>query len=117
MITWFRKLGMWITKNWKWIVRTLALAGAMLVIYLTRNNLKEFLIEKKKIDIKRKKRDIEALEAKKAIISTGIQKTEAKIKKVDAVLAQIDESIKKERKDISTLTKGEKLDKFDELGY
>lgn len=117
MILWFRKLWMGIKKNWKWIIRTLALTGAMIVIYLTRKNLKEFLVEKKRIDVEKKKRDIEALETKKEIIKAKISHTEKKIKKVDEVIREIDKSIEKERKDISTLTKGEKLDKFDELGY
>lgn len=116
-MVWLKQLGLWITKNWKWIAGSFAVFFSVIGLYSIRKNLREYHIQKKKVALQKGKRDIEVLKVKKALIESKINSTEGKIGKVDQRIVEIDQTIGKMRADISQLTRAERLDKFDELGY
>ena len=116
-MVWMRKSALWIKKHWKWLAGSVAVLISTFGLYSIRKNLKDYCIQKQKVFLKKKKRDIEVLKAKKELIEANINYTEDQIEDVDVLIKEIDESIDNMNSEISKLTRSEKLDKFDELGY
>jgi len=112
-----KKVKIWFAKYWKWFAATLSVIGSLFVLFFLRDDLKSFLIQKKRISIKKRQREIKLLEHKKAQIQMRINYTEDQIDEVDKAVSEINKSIEKEKMEIGALATNRKLDKFDEMGY
>ena len=116
-MSWLKRVALWIKKHWKWLIGSSAVILSTLGLYSIRKNLKDYLIQKQRVSLQKKQRDIQVLKAKKELIEANINSTEDQIEDVDIRIKEIDESINDMKSEISKLTRSEKLDKFDDLGY
>ena len=112
-----KNVGMWFKRNWKWFAATVSLLASLFVLFFIKDDLKSLMIQKKRVSIKKKNREIEALKLKKARIEGQIDFTEDQVKEVDDLIASIYKEIDEDVAEIAALTTNEKLEKFDDLGY
>ena len=114
---WYKRLFLWLQKNWKWFFGALAVLGSILLLYFYKDDLTELMIQKKKVSIAKHKKDLTLLKHKREYIKGKIDSTEEQIKEVDDNIDNIYQKINEDREEISSLVTNKKLDKFDDLGY
>jgi len=117
MITFFKRVFLYMKKYWKWILGAIVFIGAVSGLIFVKDEVVSMMIYNKKLALMKKKKEIDQLEVKKAIIKTKTDFTEEQIAEVDAKIVEIKKAMEIERKEIEKLTLKEKLDRFNDLGY
>jgi len=117
MISFFKRVFLYMKKYWKWILGGIAFIAAVSGLIFVKDEVISMCIYNRKLDLMKKKKEIDLLEVKKAIIKTRIDFTEEQIAEVDSKIAEIKADMDKDRKEISKLTLKQKLDRFNDLGY
>ena len=111
------KVCLWIKSNYKWIIGTVIVVSMVLCLFWFRDDLKELEIVKRKIDIAKKKRDIEVLTIKKDELSKSREKNKEQIKVIEDQIKLAKVEAAKKRAEVIKLSLNQKLDDLDKLGY
>lgn len=113
----FKRMGLYLKKYWKWFLGGILFLLALSGLYFVKDEVENLVIHKKKLNLLKKKQEIDVLEVKKAIVESKIDNTEEKVEEIEQEIAEAEKFIEKELKEIDNLTIEGKLDKFDDLGY
>lgn len=116
-MSFLKKCGIWIKKNWKLVAATLATIGLILSFYFFREDRKEKEILKRKLEISKKKKEIIKLETQKKMISESRKDNKEDIKTIDSKLEAIEKDINKRRAEVAKITLNQRLEELDKMGY